>query len=484
MTDRAQRATSVSRDGVSQAAALHATAPARRGDARRTGRSGRAVAWPQALERESDRRRILGWLGVGLALRLLVMPFAVTADTLAVYWRSHVIAYDGVLFSDYLVNMGAHYVHAASLRVLGPFLPSPDALWTDPWWWADSSALAPQVLRETFLRDDVFATLFVLKLPYLAAELGAGVALLALLSSARPALARRAWVFWMLSPIGVYATYLFARYEAFAVVLVVAALWCVERERAWAGALLLGLAVTMRSYPLLLLPVVGLLAVRGWRRQGLWAALALTPFALVLLTNQLLAEEVGEIARLSDFSSGATFFAYTIPVDAGGVVFLFPLAALVLYGALAGRVWGWWGDGRTAPGLGELWVWLFVLHAAMFGLATFSAHYFMWLTPFVAIALARRPGWRAVLPLHLAQVVVVLAMADLAGGPVLAVFAPLAPDLVASIPSLYEATLGAPETAARLEGLLRTVFVALMGLSVWPALVELVRPGGRQQPVA
>jgi len=459
-----------------------ASAPARRGDARRDRAARRrTVAWPAALGRPTDRRRVLGWLGVGLALRLLVMPFAVTADTLAVYWRSHVIAYDGVLFSDYLVNMGAHYVHAASLRVLGPFLPSPDALWTDPWWWADSSALAPQVLRELFARDDVFATLFVLKLPYLAAELGAGAALLAVVGASRPEAARRAWVFWMLSPIGIYATYLFSRYEAFAVVLVVAALWCVERERPWAGALLLGLAVTMRSYPLLLLPVVGLLAVRGWRRQGLWAAVALAPFAVVLLTNQLFAQDVGEIARLSDFSTGATFFAFTIPVDAEGEVFLFPLAVLVLYGTLAGRVWGWWGEaGRPAPGTGELWVWLFVVHAAMFGLATFSAHYFMWLTPFVAIALARRPEWRAVLPLHLVQVVVVLAMADLAGGPVLGVLAPLAPDLVPTIPSLYEATLGAPETADRLDGLLRTVFVALMALSAWPALVELVR--GRPGP--
>lgn len=474
MTDRP-----TSGAGPAVAVPPSAAAPRRRERGRRArGWGGRA--WPAAYARVEDRRRLLGWLGVGLALRLTVMPFTVTADTLAVYWRSHVIAYDGVLFADYLVNMGAHYVHAVALLLLAPFLPAADSLWTDPWWWADSTALAPQVLRQVFGRDDVFATLFVLKVPYLAAELGAGVALLALLRGSRPALVRRAWVFWMLSPIGVYATYLFARYEAFAVVLVVAALWCVERDRPWAGAVLLGVAVTMRSYPLLLVPVVGLLAVRGWRRQASWAGVALAPFALVSLVNQVVARQAGEFSRLGDFSTGATFFAFTVPVEPDGVLFLFPVAVVVLYGALAGRVWGWWG-GSGAGGVdtvrdhGELWVWLLVLHALMFGLATFSAHYFMWTTPFVATALARRPQWRGVLPLHLAQVVVVLAMADLAGGPVLGVFAPVAPDLVPTLPSLFEATLTAPETAARLEGLLQSAFVALTALAAWPALVELVR---------
>lgn len=421
---------------------------------------------------------VLGWLGVGLAIRLAVMPFAATADFLAVYWRSHVIAYDGVLFADYLVNTVAHYVHAAWLLLASPFLPPPDALWTDPWWWADSGALAPQVLAEVYARPDLFRTLFVLKVPYLLADLGAGAALLALLSGSRPRLARRAWVFWMLSPIGIYATYLFARYEAFAVLGVVLALWCVERDRPWAGALLLGVAVTMRSYPLLLVPLFALVAVTGWRRQLGWAGLALAPYALVAATNQLLASDVGELARLSDFSTGATFFAFTVPVDErGGPVYLFFLGALLLYGALAGRTWGWWGGGPV--GVGQLWVWCLVLHAAVFGLATFSAHYLMWITPFVAIGLARRPSWRGLLPLHLAQVVLALAVADLLGGPVLGVFAPVAPEVVPSLPSLYEAMLGAPDSALRLEGLLRTAFVAVTALLVWPALVELARGAGR-----
>lgn len=431
---------------------------------------------PAALRDPAQRRPLLGWLGVGMVVRLLLMPSAVSADLLAVYWRSHLIAYDGTVYADYLVNMGAHYVHAGSLRLLQWALPPPDAVWTDPWWWSDASALAPQIQRAFSDAPHALQTLFVLKVPYLLAEVGAGLVLLALVGSrTRPDAVRRAWAFWMLSPIGLYATYAFGRYEAFAVVCVVGALWACERDRPWLGAVLLGVGITMRSYPLLLVPVFALVAVRGAWKQVAWAAVALLPFALVMASNQLVARSLGELARLRDFSTGSTFLAYTLPVDGTGTVYLFLVAALLVYGVLLGRARGWWGGAPVA--VEQLWVWLLVLHAAMFSLATFSAHYLMWWTPFVALALARRPAWRGTLPLHLLQAAAVLALADLLGGPgtLLGLFEPLAPDLATAGPSLREALLTSPDLALQAAGALRTANLVLVVLLAAPAVVELAR---------
>ena len=436
---------------------------------------------PAPLRDPDQRRPLLGWLGVGLVVRLLLMPSTVSADLLAVYWRSHLIAYDGTVFSEYLVNMGAHHVHALSLRLLGWALPPPDAVWTHPWWWHDSSALAPQVQRAFSEAPHALQTLFVLKVPYLLAEVGAGLVLLALAGArARPDAVRRMWAFWMLSPIGLYATYAFGRYEAFAVVCVVAALWACERDRPWLGAVLLGVGITMRSYPLLLVPVFALVAVRGgWRQLG-WAAVALVPFGVVMASNRVLASSVGELARLRDFSTGSTFLAFTLPVDGTGTVYLFVLALLLAYGALLGRARGWWGTGPVA--VRDLWVWLLVVHGAMFSLATFSAHYLMWLTPFVALAVVRRPRWRGTLPLHLVQAAVVLALADLLGGPgtLLGLFEPLDPDLATAAPNLRELLLGSGDLALQVAGGLRTANLALVVLLVAPAVVEAVR--GRPVP--
>lgn len=441
-----------------------------------------AVGLPAPLRDPRQRWPLLGWLGVGLTVRLLLMPFTVSADLLAVYWRSHLIAYQGTLFPGYLVNMGAHYLHALALRLLDPLLPAADALWSEPWWWSDASALAPQVQRAFETQPWSYGTLFTLKVPYLLADLGAGLLLLALVAGCRPALVRRAWAFWMLSPIGLYATYLFGRYEVLAIVLVVAALLAVERDRPWLGALALGVAVTVRGYPLLLVPVFAFVAARGLLRQGAWVGLAVVPFALTMVTNRLLAGSVGELARLRDFETGATFFAYSVPVEGRGQISIFFLFAFAVYGVLAGRSLGWWGSGPVPRS--QLWTWLLVFHAGMFALATFSAHYFMWFTPFVALALARRPRWRGVLALHLLQAGLVLAIADALGGPgtLLGLFEPVSPDLATSLPNLREALLTSPDAADQVLGLLRTGFVVSTVLLAWPALVELVR--GPVEPVA
>lgn len=418
-----------------------------------------------------QRPALLAWLGVGLALRFAVMPFTVSADLLAVYWRSHVIAFHGEVFSGYLVNMGAHYLHAVWLWLAQLALPHPEAIWTHPWWWADSGALAPQTLRAFMAGPQTLQTLFVLKVPYLVVDLVAGLVLLSMVAPRSPRLARRAWAFWMLSPIGLYASYVFGRYEALAVAFVVVALWACERERPWVGAILLGVAITVRGYPLLLVPVFALVAVTGVRRHVAFAGLALAPFGLVMASNRLLAGTVGELARLQESHTGATFFAYTVPVDGAGEISVFFAFAFLLYGVLAGRALGWWGQPVR---LRELWMWLLVLHAGMFSLATFSAHYFMWFAPFVVLAMARRPGWRGVLGIHLVQVAVVIAIADLLGGPetTWGLFRPLAPELADAWPNLRELFL-ASGVRERLVGLLRTGLLVLMALLVWPALVEL-----------
>jgi hypothetical protein len=438
---------------------------------------------PAPLRDPGQRWPLLGWLGVGLAVRALLMPFAVSADLLAVYWRSHLIAYEGQVFGAYLVNMGAHYVHALSLRVLAPLLPPPDELWTDPWWWSDSGALSPQVQYDLSTAEHVHQTLFALKLPYLAADLLTGLLLLAVVRAAAPHAIRRAWAFWMLSPIGLYAAYVFSRYEPLAIVLVVAALLCAERDRPWWSALLLGLAITMRGYPLLLVPVFALVVFRRPLRQAAWAAVAVAPFLAIMASNRLLAGTVGELAGLRDLPTGSTFFAFTLPVEARGEVYLFFLGMVLLVGLLAGRAWGWWG--RPAE-RADLWLWLLLAHGLLFGPASFSAHYFMWFTPFVALALARRPQWRGVLPLHLVQAVLVLALVDLLGGPgtLTGLFEPVQPQVATALPNLREALLGNEQLTLQLLGLLRTAFLGATILLVAPALREVLLPTATAQATA
>ncbi|WP_336248762.1 hypothetical protein [Stomatohabitans albus] len=455
-------------------------------------------------------RRILGWLGIGIVLRLLIAPFSLQTDMLAVYWRSHLIAFDGTVYAEYMVNMGAHWLHALWLLVAAPLLPDQAQLWTDPWWWADSGALAPQYLREFANRPDAFPTIFILKLPYLVLDLLTGLILVWMNKGQAAKRVVQGFALWMVSPIGLYASAAFGRYEMFAVVFVVWALMLAERNRWFWAALALGVGITMRGYPLLLVPVFALVAPAGWFlgrgvgtpqaadliadqatgeldlsteptlagwawlgrliAQVLWAVLALIPFGIVMVINQIVGDSVGELATLADYHTGSTYLAYRLDLpDDPGAIYFFGVGAVIVLLALLGHQYGWFGQRVGAP---DLWKWLFIFHGLMFALATFSVHYFVWFVPFVVLAIMRRPDWPGVGWLHLIQIITVFALADTIGGPgiTLGLFSPLNPDMALALPSLHDLVLTQPETSEKLISVYRTVFLATTVVQLWPVV--------------
>lgn len=381
---------------------------------------------PPQLRDPAIRAPFLRWAMVGAAIRIALLPVGVSSDTLAVYWRAHVIAFHGEVFRDYLVNMGSHLIHAGWLLLVQPLLGPADALWTHPWWWQDPFGLAPQHLEAFLARTDALRAITLLKLPYVAAEVAAGLVLLWLLwgrgaGSWRPVdvlrRSRRAWVLWMLSPAALYATLLFARYEAYPVLAVLVALLLAERDRPVWAAVVLGLAVTLRAYPIVLIPVAALILYRGLPRQVAWSALALVPFATTMLFNRATAGTFGELATVGDFSFGGNFFAFALQPDRGGPgVYLFVAGMLALYAYLFGRARAWWGSGPVARD--DLWRWLVLAHLVLFALTQFSAHYLMWIVPAVALLAGRtdRPG---IVPLHLIQVAGVFVAAYVLWGGIL-----------------------------------------------------------------
>ncbi|MBW3658322.1 MAG: hypothetical protein KY457_06765 [Actinobacteria bacterium] len=382
---------------------------------------------PVPLRDAAVRTPFLWWAAVGGFLRVLLLPVGISSDTLAVYWRAHLIAFHGEVYADYLVNMGSHLVHAVWLRVAQPFLGPADGLWTHPWWWADPWGLIPQHMTEFLARPDAWRAIALLKLPYALAEVVAGVLLLHVAWNRgattegpdRLVRAKRVWVFWMLSPAAIYATLLFARYEAFPVLAIVAALLLAERDRPWAAAIVLGIGITLRTYPIVLVPVFALVLQRGLVRQAAWTAAGLAPFALSMVANRLVAGAFGEVLSAGTSIYGSNWLDWTFAPGPGrgpeGLP-LFPAAMLVLGLYLLGRDQGWWGA-RPVP-REHLWRWVVLTHLVMFATTLFSAHYLMWVTPAIALLLARSDV-RAVLPLHLVQVAGVFTAAFLLWGGIL-----------------------------------------------------------------
>lgn len=415
----------------------------------------------------------------GLALRWILMPIGISSDTLAVYWRSHLISSHGQVFEEYLVNMGSHLIHGLWLLVAQPFMGPADEVWTHPWWWGADASI-PAHMDAFLARDAAARTIALLKVPYALAELFAGLLLLALVwhgarrVTARADRAVAVWTFWMFSPAALYATYLFARYEAFPVLAILLALYLAERERDWAAALVLGVGVTLRTFPLLLIPVFALVLRRGVRSQAIWAAVAAIPYALTVVFTRVFVGRAGELQNFSEYSFGDNFFVFALrPPGDGPAILLLPTFLLGLGLYLLGRDQAWWGAGPVDRG--DLWRWVAIALLGVFLLSQFSAHYLMWLTPAIGLVIGRRKragaGW-----LHLGQVAAsFLAIFVLYGGAVFSgVLGVLGNGARWALPAT--APLADPTRTQLLGDLLWSVYVAATLAIMIPLVVETLRP--------
>lgn len=448
----------------------------------------RAPRWvPVQLRDPAVRAPFLRWAAIGAIVRLLLLPVGISSDTLAVYWRSHLIAFHGEVFSEYLVNMGSHGVHALWLRIVQPLMGPADGLWTHPWWWQDPFGLVPEHMTAFLARPDAWRVITLLKLPYVAAEVAAGLVLLWIVwgrDDGRPrdpqvaARSRRLWAFWMLSPAALYATVLFARYEAFPVLAIVVAVLLLERDRPWWAAVVIGIAITLRTYPIVFVPVIALVTQRSLARQLGWSAAAVAPFAVSMGLNRLIGGNFGEVAAVGDYSFGSNWFAFALAPDRGGPgVFLFVAVMLGIGLYLLGRSQRWWGSAPVPRA--DLWRWVALTHLAVFAFSQFSAHYLMWITPAIGLLLGMSDR-RGIVALHLTQVVGVFAAAFLLWGGIL--FTGTLGGLGETVRTL--APLGSPlptDGGQQLADISWTVFVVATLALALPLLTETLRrdPGAR-----
>jgi hypothetical protein len=318
----------------------------------------------------------------GVFIRFALLPIAVHQDFYAIYSRSAEVLYDGnwtVWGSQFLIQA----VHTLWLFLMTPLLPGVREIWSD----------TAAVLGVGFHPDEYAAfleyeylprLLFLLKLPYLLADLIVALLLVLLVDRSQ-----RVWAagIWLLNPLVIYTSVLFARHESISIALVLAAILAATRGRRFLGLNLLGVGAVARFFPALLAPFF-VLAYRRSRREvvwlvaallGLWAILEFTVYqltgtspVLTLVTRYPQIEDLVALAvPLYEFPAGISLW-----------MALFPVAyAMLLF---------WYVDrlDRPAPDIVIVSAGVFSL---LFALTFFNTHYVTWLVPFIAIGIARYP---------------------------------------------------------------------------------------------
>jgi hypothetical protein len=361
----------------------------------------------------------------GILLRLLLMPFFAHGDLLTVYWRSHLWV-DRNQFRSVGFQLPIGYLHAAFLRGLEPVLPQVEIVWPPE---LDGKSLdslsSTDDWKILISRPQIYRTLFLLKLPYLAFDIGCLLILWLLLEGKQGAYA--ALAFWWLNPLLIYGTYIYGRHDVLAQFFVLLAVLLLARlKRLWA-LIALGIGVALRFYPVILLPFL-ILPIRSWKQGLRWALLALLPFLLAELYARVFLGYF-TVSGLTALSHNSYFMAARLPLTNWDNLYIFPL----LYGLLVlSRIYDPDASWQAFARYGLLCMLAFFAFAD----TGQSVHYWLWMLPFLTLAVAED---RRLIPLSLAQCCF-LVMYSFVGGRATAgyLLGSISPDFFWSLPAPAE----------------------------------------------
>ncbi|CAN5696973.1 hypothetical protein BH23CHL2_BH23CHL2_02040 [soil metagenome] len=402
-------------------------------------------------------RRWLALWSLAILIRLAVMPFTLHMDAYQIYSRASEAAYDGEWFG-WTAQLLIQTIHNVWLLLIRPLLPDSAGIWSQT---ASEAGVGASMddYRRFIAYEHVHRAVFLMKLPYVVADLLVALVLTRLVEPGRKFAVA---AFWLLNPLVIYATAMFGRHDVLAILLVLLSLLAARRATdlgRLAGLMLLGVATLMRFFPVVLVPYY-LLAFRKSRRQlalavailgGLWASVELlgiigtgeSPTLEIIDTHQHFQNwlDAGVRLRFDDF------------------IFFFPLVYILALLWISER--GLSPDEYPAVASAS-----FLL---LFGLTFFHPHWAIWLVPFLALTIASN---RRMIVYHGLQILA-LGVYFLQWGTwtTWELLRPTIGDRVASLPDPYEAI------AARIEprqffGVFRSLLTAI---SLWIAW-KLIQP--------
>jgi len=229
-------------------------------------------------------RPLLGWLLIGLALRLVFLPLTIHPDTVAVFyrmgeWRSG--HFDAYSFGLQGLPLWLHGLWAEVTRIA-----LPESAWIN--WETASIPDVREAMVAELGRSGTAWHVALWKLPYALVDLAcAGVAASLIARGAGVARGLRVLRLWLLLPVFLYMSSLFGKYESFMLLPLLLGFGNWQRGREERAFVWFGVAIAMRLYPVVLLVPLVLAASASWRRRCEFTVMALLPLLLVLATAAL-----------------------------------------------------------------------------------------------------------------------------------------------------------------------------------------------------
>ncbi|HUG15918.1 MAG TPA: hypothetical protein VMM78_12985 [Thermomicrobiales bacterium] len=417
-------------------------------------------AFRARLDTDAGRRMAL-LVTVAVAIRLALMPFTLHFDAYQIYSRAHEAAYLNEWFG-FTSQIIIQTFHNVWLLLMRPFLPDSGGIWSDT-----ASVIGVGASREDYERflayDHLYRAIFLMKLPYVVADLACAWVITRLVPPARRL---GAAAFWLLNPLVIFSTAIYGRHDSLAILLVLLSIVAARRATdGWriGGLALLGVATLTRFFPIIIVPAYLLAYRRSNRQLGLFVGLLAGMAALVELAGLATSGRSTILTILGSYEHFEYWFDAGLYLRFDDFIFLFPVAYVL--GLL------WVSERGLTPR--EYPVFGAAAFLLLFSLTFFHPHYAIWLVPFLALVM---PFTARMLTLHAIQVACVLVYSAQWGSwTTWELLEPLLGDRVASLPDPVEAIGGQIEPRL-FFGFFRSILTAVSLWMIWALLRDPVPP--------
>lgn len=211
---------------------------------------GCAIATKGIFEDKKLSKLFYKYFLIGLLIRFIFIPFFMHADLLSTYRRAAETVFQGNLGSDsqqFITNI----IHSIYLFIIKFFIPNINNYSNIL---LDSNASSSWVNFAS--SDNVFVVLSLLKFLYLFFDIICMFLVIRLLYDKEPEKKLKVFKYWVLNPIVIFVSYIFARHDIIGISITLAALLLAKNKRKYWAIAVLALAVAVRFFPIMILPIL------------------------------------------------------------------------------------------------------------------------------------------------------------------------------------------------------------------------------------
>ncbi len=324
------------------------------------------------------QKKLLFWLGLGLLVRLLLMPLFAHGDIIAVHKRVEQIACQGKSLLGFSA-MGVHALELIFTKISAFFVPC-----------SILSGIQESFYNAPFLNR----MLFFFKLPYLLFEIGYWILIFKIFKKEDEEKKKKIALFLAFNPVIIYSVYIFGRFEAYPIFFSTLVLFLLSKIRkvkflpVLLISLIMAFVFSMRQSYLFILPALAI----AFGGLSLWGILAFALSGGVFLVSgmlpKLFASSINFFPIAGSLESGMHtnyVFQSAIDISQGRLIYFFFLLLGIIF------IW-FWEKRKTLIKLSQMELFsLFsvLIFLSYYATSIFHPQYLSWVMPFFLVLMLK-----------------------------------------------------------------------------------------------